>query len=219
MRSFTFLLVVLLSISAAAQQSTETQVFEHPVDLKKPSQAFVQVRDSLSGAAVVRSDFKQRKSIKVLKRPLLSAGNFIFSQQMGLYWNIGAPINSSYVLTPSYMIERQKGFQPKVITPSEQPALFGLTEIFEAIFVGDLVRLSQDFKIHFLGTHKDWTIGLIPQRGVLKKMFKRVLLKGSNTVREVKLFEGNGDSTHLKFIGTTRKPTSLSAAEKALFAR
>lgn len=212
-------LFLLLTWGAVAEQGTEVEVFQHPVNLGQPAKSFIQVRDALSGVAVIRSDFKQKKSIKVLKRPLVSEGRFIFSREKGLYWNIGAPVNSSYVLTSDYMVERQKGFQPKVITPEEQPALFGLTEIFEAIFIGDLKRLAQDFKIHFMGNPKAWTIGLIPQKGILKKMFRQVVLKGSQSVSEVMLFEGNGDSTHLKFLGTTRSPATLSGAEKALFAK
>ena len=50
-------------------------------------------------------------------------------------------------------------------------------------------------------------------------MFKKVVLAGGQTVGEVKLYEANGDSTHLKFDNTTRRPPSLSAAEKKLFAR
>lgn len=211
--------IVTLPVSVSAQEDFEQQVFQNPVDLKSPGASFLKVRDALAGASVVRSDFKQKKSIKVLKRPVVSRGNFIFSSQEGLYWNIGAPVNSTYVLTPKYMVERQKGFASKVITPQEQPAIFGLTEIFEAIFVGNLKRLSQDFKLHFVGTSSEWTIGLIPQKGILKKMFRKIVLKGQSHVTEVKLFEGNGDSTHIKFLKTTRSPATLSGAEKSLFAR
>lgn len=216
---YAILWLLLLTLSSTAQENSETQVFQRPVNVKQPAREFLVVRDSLAGAPVIRSRFKQKKSIAVLKKPLISGGNFIFSEKNGLYWNIGAPINTSYVLTPSYLVERQKGYQAKVITPKEQPALFGLTEVFEAIFVGDLDKLSQDFVIHFLGTPKEWTIGLIPRKGVLKQMFKRVVLKGSASVGEVMLFEGNGDSTHIKFSETTRAPASLTSSEKALFAR
>ena len=216
---YALLWLLVSTLTAAAQGNSETQVFQRPVNVKEPAKDFLTVRDSLAGAPVIRSRFKQKKSIAVLKKPLISSGNFIFSEKKGLYWNIGAPINTSYVLTPSYLVERQKGYDPKVITPKEQPALFGLTEVFEAIFVGDLDKLSQDFVIHFLGTPQEWTIGLVPRKGVLKQMFKRVVLKGGSTVGEVMLFEGNGDSTHIKFSETTRAPASLSASEKALFAR
>jgi len=204
---------------ALCQVGQEAQVFQHAVNVKAPGPDFLAVRSSLAGAAVVRSDFKQKKTLTVLKKPIVSAGNYIFSKDYGLYWNIGAPVDTSYVLTDSYMVERQKGFKQKVVTPDQQPAIFGLTEVFEAIFVGDLDRLSQDFAIHFVGSPSNWTIGLVPQRGLLKKMFKKVVLAGGQTVGEVKLYEANGDSTHLKFDNTTRRPPSLSAAEKKLFAR
>lgn len=221
MKSFvlSILLVLTLPLATLAQGDPDQAVFKQPVDVKNPSKTFLTVRDSLSGAAIIRSKFKQKKSLAALKKPIISSGNYIFSNEMGLYWNIGAPVNTAYVLTDDYMVERQKGFAAKVTTPQEQPAVFGLTEVFEAIFVGDLGRLSKDFRIHFTGTSADWTIGLIPQRGLLQKMFKRVILKGGKTVTEVKLFEGNGDSTHIKFMDTTRAPATLSAAEKALFAR
>lgn len=210
---------VLLIVTLLIGLCTAQPVFENPVNPNNPSPQFVTVRDRLAGAPVVRSDFKQKKSIAVLKKPIVSKGRYIFSKDDGLFWNIGAPINTTYVLTSDYMVERQKGFQPKVVTPKEQPALFGLTEVFEAIFVGDMARLSKDFKLHFLGSADDWTIGLVPQKGLLKKMFKRVVLTGGATVSEVKLFEANGDSTHLKFLNVSRQPATLSSAEKALFAR
>lgn len=212
-------LLLCFSTASPAHEEGDSAVFKHPVSVKSPSKAFLTVRDLLAGVSVVRSDFKQKKSLVALKKPIVSSGNYIFSSQMGLYWNIGAPINTAYVLTDDYMVERQKGFKSKVVTPKEQPAIFGITEVFEAIFVGDLDRLSKDFAIHFVGSSSDWTIGLIPQRGLLQKMFKKVILKGGETVSEVKLFEGNGDSTHLKFLNTTRRPSTLSSAEKALFAR
>ncbi len=208
-----------MTLCSGAQEDSESLVFQRPVNVKQPAQDFLKVRDSLSGASVVRSNFRQKKTIAVLKKPLISSGNFIFSEQHGLYWNISVPINTSYALTPKYLVERQKGYKPKVITPQEQPALFGLTEVFEAIFVGDLDKLGQDFVIHFLGTPKQWTIGLIPRKGMLKQMFKRVVLSGGATVSEVKLYEANGDSTHLKFTETTRQPATLTPAEKGLFAR
>lgn len=211
-------LVSCLTLATTAGEP-DNGVFQHRVDVKKPSKNFLAVRDLLAGVSVVRSDFKQKKSLVALKKPIISTGNYIFSSEMGLYWNIGAPVNTTYVLTDDYMIERQKGFKSKVVTPKEQPAIFGLTEVFEAIFVGDLDRLSKDFAIHFVGSSSSWTIGLIPQRGLLQKMFKRVVLKGDSTVREVQLFEGNGDSTHLKFLQTVREPATLSATERRLFAR
>lgn len=212
-------LLFCLSLTAFAEGDIDSAVFQHPVNVKSPSKSFLAVRDLLAGIAVVRSDFKQKKSLVALKKPIISSGNYIFSSEMGLYWNIGAPINTTYVLTDDYMLERQKGFKSKVVTPKEQPAIFGITEVFEAIFVGDLDRLSKDFAIHFVGSSSDWTIGLIPQRGLLQKMFKKVILKGGNTVTEVQLFEGNGDSTHLKFLNTKRQPSTLTSAEKALFAK
>jgi len=220
MKHFLILLCMSLCLEPAlCEIGQESQLFQNAVDVKSPSADFLAVRDMLAGAAVVRSDFKQKKTLKVLKKPIVSAGNYIFSKDDGLYWNIGAPVDTSYVLTESFMVERQKGFKPKVVTPEQQPAVFGLTEVFEAIFVGDLDRLSQDFAIHFVGSSSNWTIGLIPQRGLLKKMFKKVILTGGQTVGEVKLYEANGDSTHLKFSNTTRRPAVLSAAEKKLFAR
>ena len=210
-------ILLLLTFTASAQSGPDASVFEKPLNLKQPSSDFLKVKSALAGATVIRSDFKQKKSIAVLKKPIVSAGRYIYSRKLGLYWHIGPPVNTSYVLTPDYMVEKQKGFKDKVVTPKEQPSLFALTEVFEAIFIGDLERLSQDFKIHFVGDSKRWTIGLIPQRGLLKKMFRRVLLTGGQTVSEVKLMEANGDSTHLKFQGVTRKPDTLSSPEKALF--
>lgn len=209
--SLFFQLIIIMSL-ILTPFGVFAELFQHPVHLENPSTQFLKVMQRLQGISVMRSHFSQRKQIKILKRPLISKGFMLFSAKKGLYWQIKSPLSSITIFTKQGIFERRDG----VVSQQKQVVHFG--NLFSAIFVGDINTLSEYFDLYFSGAKMgDWRIGLIPKRGMLQKVFRKIILKGSQQVEEVFIEEQRGDKTLLQFSRIKTLPATLTPQEEKYF--
>ena len=65
------------------------------------------------------------------------------------------------------------------------------------------ISIQQDLENHFAvkltGTLENWTLFLEPKDELLKKVFKTILLKGSNNIQSITITDNNQDLTYLEF--------------------
>ncbi|MCK5717642.1 MAG: outer membrane lipoprotein carrier protein LolA [Thiomargarita sp.] len=188
-------------------------LFQLPVDLEHPTPEFLRVTQGLQSIHVMRSHFLQRKQIKILRNPLISKGNMLFSAKNGLYWHIESPVNNMTIFTEEGIFEKRNGVMIRQKTASM--GHFGT--IFGAIFTGDITTLSTHFKLYFSDQGEFWRLGLIPKNGMLQKAFHKIVLKGKRQVEEIVLEDARGDTTVLQFFKIKTMPARLTPIEQKYF--
>jgi hypothetical protein len=137
----------------------------------------------------------------------------LFSTKQGLYWQIESPLSSITVFTKQGIFEKRHG----VISQQKQAKVGNFGNLFRAIFAGDIKTLSRHFEVYFSAKTDYWNIGLIPKTAMLQKVFRKIILKGSQQVEEVLIEEPRGDTTLLQFSGIKTVPAKLTLEEEKYF--
>jgi hypothetical protein len=166
-----------------------------------------QIHARLTKAAITRGAFEQTKQLKVLRKPLISTGTFIYDKNRGVAWKTLSPVPSLLLISDTRLWTAQ-GEQPV-------PAVFG--KVFQAMLGADLAQLATAFDITGSARKTSWKVSLVPKDEMLKKVISRMQLSGDQELRVLEIFETNGNSSMLHFQNISH-PDRLTAGEEADFA-
>jgi hypothetical protein len=165
------------------------------------------------GARLVKTEitegrFRQEKKIKVLKKPLISTGTFIYHRSRGVIWQTLAPVPSMLLVNQSRLMTAQ----------GEQalPPAFG--RVFTAMFGGDLKAMQDGFEIAGTNGESEWQLQLKPKDPFLQKIIFEMRLAGERELRQIDIREANGNSTRIDFDQISH-PEALTPAQEADFER
>jgi Outer membrane lipoprotein carrier protein LolA len=166
-----------------------------------------QIQARLTRAAITRGAFEQTKQLKVLRKPLVSNGTFIYDKSRGIAWKTLSPVPSLLLISDTRLWTAQ-GEQPV-------PAAFG--KVFQAMLGADLAQLAAAFEITGAARKTSWQVSLVPRDEMLKKVISRMQLSGDHELRLLEIFETNGNSSTLRFQNISH-PDRLAVGEEADFA-
>lgn len=165
------------------------------------------------GARLVKTEitegrFRQEKKIKVLKKPLISTGVFIYHQSRGVIWQTLAPVPSVLLINRARLLTAQ----------GEQalPPAFG--RVFAAMFGGDLQAMTEDFDIFGSIDKTAWKLQLKPKDPMLQKIIADMQLTGEKELRRFEITEANGNFSRITFEKIAH-PETLTPAQEADFDR
>jgi hypothetical protein len=144
----------------------------------------------------VAGRFEQKKSIKVLPRPLYSKGYFNIVKARGLEWKITEPIETELVFNFQGGVQ---GPSVSMMGGGEQPAFKMIGQILQAVLTTDWQLLERYFSITGQLQGQDWVLELLPSTESIKTVLTRVELAGDRHLERVVLFESNGDRTEIFF--------------------
>lgn len=161
----------------------------------------VALSQKLNLGKTVRGQFVQSRQLKVLKKPLISQGQFIFDQTQGLIWQQIKPFESLLILKDKQLIQRdsQGRVQVSKADASASAAAMGdlLPSLVRAMLGGDISGLSENFELHFLITDRlkieglstdgQWQLGLTPKDPLMKKAIANMVLEGSDVLQSLVL--------------------------------
>ncbi len=163
----------------------------------------------LDTAEITEGNFRQEKRLKVLKKPLISAGTFTYHRSKGAIWKTLTPVPSLLLVNEAHLLTHQ----------GEQvmPVAFG--RVFSAMLGGDLSRLTEGFDIAAGVNQKNsWQLQLKPKDEMLKKIITGIELTGDNRLRLLEISEANGNFTRIEFDLITH-PATLNPEQEAEFER
>lgn len=186
----------------------------------------------LSLGADTRGNFKQARHLKVLKKPLLSQGGFIFSPQKGLVWRQTAPFSNTLVLADKQLIQQDSRGQIRVSNANSSSAIAEkLPQLFHAILTGNIELLSNDFTLYVNEQANQWSLGLRPNDIQLQQAIGYMVLSGAEEIHSLTMLSQlpmthelsdldehaaiNADFTLIEFTHIEQGP--LSSAEQAWF--
>ncbi|AZG74970.1 outer membrane lipoprotein carrier protein LolA [Shewanella livingstonensis] len=170
-----------------------------------------------------RGQFIQLRHLQVLKKPLLSQGQFIFSPAQGLVWQQQRPFNTLMVLKDQQLIQQnsQGKVQQLNAAASGSPIAQQLPRLLQAIMAGDIDGLSADFNLFMPATQQagaPWQLGLQAKDPQVQASIGNITLSGDSQLRSLMMTSSqadNSDYTQIQFIDVQQGP--LSASELALF--
>lgn len=165
------------------------------------------------GAWLVKTEitegrFRQEKTIKVLKKPLISTGTFIYHRSRGVIWQTLTPVSSVLLVNQTRLLTAQ----------GEQtlPPAFG--RVFTAMFGGDLQAMKEGFDISGTNDKTAWKLQLKPKDALLQKIIVDMQLTGGRELQRIDIKEANGNFTRITF-DQIAHPETLTPAQEADFER
>jgi outer membrane lipoprotein-sorting protein len=165
------------------------------------------------GARLVKTEitegrFRQEKNLKVLKKPLISTGTFIYHRSRGVIWQTLTPVPSVLLVNQTRLMTAQ----------GEQalPPAFG--RVFTAMFGGDVQAMKEGFDISGTNDKTAWKLQLKPKDALLQKIIVDMQLTGGKELQRIDIKEANGNFTRITFDQITH-PETLTPAQEADFER
>jgi hypothetical protein len=153
--------------------------------------------DGLSNASAGQVGFTERKTLQMLKEPLILKGTLDFRRPARLEKRITSPMTETYLVEGNEVTIDlpAKGFRQKVAL-TDYPALQAFVESIRAPLAGDLASLQRFYRVSLGGSERNWLMALVPLDTDMAKLVRSVRIKGSgDRMREVRIEESNGDSS------------------------
>jgi len=174
--------ILLWWLGASASLASETLPV---VEASASAAKMAALAEALQRSAVMSGHFTQHKKLRVLKRPIVSHGQWHYWQDQGLVWDITHPIRSTLVLSPQGIREWRAGQAAAEATTRED--VTGMLSMLGAILSLDLQTLEKEFTVAFAeetaaGDKVDATtavplsLALIPRAEPMAKVIARIEL-------------------------------------------
>ena len=142
--------------------------------------------DNISGK------FNEEMILNGFDEPIKSSGEFEIKNKE-LIWHIKEPLDSSVKIAQDGIFSLENGkweLQKNSLMDKE---------LFLAIFSLDYGVLQKYFDISLSGESGAWELNLSPKGAIFKEIFKNIIIKGGETVREIAITNAQGDETRTLF--------------------
>ncbi|MDR2631955.1 MAG: outer membrane lipoprotein carrier protein LolA [Spirochaetaceae bacterium] len=204
----------LAGIPLAAEDSSE-EVFRFPLSPAVLSR-YREINQILSAHPLVKGNFTQKKTLNRLKRSLESGGTFIIDAERGMVWETRRPFPSIMAVGRDYLIQWSPGGRKTKLDARGNETFLRLAETISAVFSGNTEKLLDSFDNYFIEADGSWTVGLVPGEKNLRSFARRIILRGDSVIRQITLYEQNGDTVHYELSGHFF-PEALDPHEIAFF--
>ena len=215
-------LLTTLLLASSASFSADNQIdFTALFSQQASSSELEQLTQQLSPSPQAKGRFTQYRYLKVLKKPLVSHGNFVFSKQLGIVWQQQSPFSSTLILQAGRLTQIDS--QGQIQVTAQQPASASqlsqlMPTLLNALLSGDLHTLQQHFKLSIhsaTSSNPQWQLGLIPIDPMVQKVMPRLVLTGEQKIQTLTLFSDNQDRSRIEFSELVEQP--LTEQDKARF--
>lgn len=217
-----FGLLLLLSLSIlnchASQSTSYDALFETIAD----NERLQALADRLMIGESASGSFTQYRTLKVLKKPLISHGRFIFDYRLGLVWQQTHPFETTLILKDGELIQIDSKGRKQVSQAGSGQGAANIAQtmpkLLSALLSGNLSDLSEHFNLYLQAddTRNEprtdetahWQLGLIPKDPLLIKAIPQMVLEGETQVSALTLLSNNGDSSRIEFEQISKAPLS-----------
>ncbi len=160
-----------------------------------------QVRQRINAAtsrmSTMTCDFVQTKSLRMLKRKVVSHGKMYYGKPDKLRWEYTSPYHYTFILNGQTV--RMKNSRGDNSVNVQQSKMFKeITRIMMGSVLGTCVSNNKDFNVSIHGQGNNWQAVMTPRRNPLKQMFSTITVyfdMRRSLVSSVKMTERNGDTT------------------------
>ncbi len=159
------------------------------------------IADTMEATEHADGLFQQSQYIRVLKKPLVSNGRFLFSPSGALQWNVEYPLTSELLVDPTGQIFLNGKSQAR-----KHPIVLYFAKLMSALIGGDFSKLSTEFSISGECSDHVWQLTLEPKSNILVKIFEKITVWGSVRVSKIALLQTDGDRVVLEFTDRQNEP-------------
>jgi hypothetical protein len=184
-----------------------------------PAQELARIEAQLARHPILRAAFEQERTMRVLKRPLLSRGHVTAVAGRGVLWQVREPHQATVLMTGEEMVEWGEDGTPRRMGLGANPGLRTLAGALLGVLIGDTGELAELFELTSLPAERGWRLLLAPKDPDLAAMVTEVEIAGGQFVEEILIREAGGDRTAIAFEEFRTEPDVLEASEEAYFAR
>lgn len=178
--------IFLLSLLPCGLTLASAELLETPFGSEALLPGFTQTR-FLSG------EFRQQRTIEVLKLPLISSGTFLYRHDRGILWQTITPVQNIV------QIDNQKGLlagtNANDLNPVSTPQL--IADLFLGVFSGNFEQLATHFTIDNVAAGEGWQLHLTPRSQALQSHLMYIELQGDKHIEFIVFEEANGDRTQI----------------------
>ena len=218
------LLCLLVSHNSYAKpdnsQSDYSQLFQLPANKTD----LLSLSQQLSPSEQAKGKFTQYRYLKVLKKPLMSQGEFVFAKDLGVIWQQNTPFSSTLILKDKQLIQIDSQGNINVNDASQAGSGSQMSDVMptllNALLSGDINALEQHFELSLKLAAKatdsskkpnqapNWQLGLKPIDAMLAKAMPKMVLSGNTQIHSLVLFSANGDRSQIEFSAIDESPLS-----------
>jgi hypothetical protein len=186
-------------------------------DSAGPADAMARIEAQLVQSPIVRARFEQTRSMRVLKRPLLSRGRLTAVAGRGVLWQVREPHKATVLVTADAVLEWDDQGQPRRLEMAASPGFRALGDALLGVLTGDTGKLASLFELTPLPADPGWRLALAPKNPNLAAMISEIEIAGGQFVAKVVISEAGGDRTVITFGEVRTQPGVLDASEQAYF--
>jgi hypothetical protein len=172
--------------------------------------------ERIAANPVVTGSFTQTKRIVRLKKDFVSTGAFIFSGQLGVYWEVKKPFPSTTIMTADKLVQKTADGRASVMDAAGNATFKRFADTIQAVFAGRIAAMEKDFLLYFLPQGTGWRLGLVPKEASVRKVIASMEIEGERYIKNFRLTEGTGDLVTYQF-ADSRFVQELGDHEKQLF--
>ena len=192
-----------------------TTGFTAPTDASEP---LSKISHLLAAHSRICADFTQSKALRVLTRPLVSRGRFVFLSGKGVLWRVREPFPTQVLIKQDVLINLDDSGKAEHLGFDQRPVFGTLSRVFMAFLTGELTPLRDTFQINSQLNMPNWQVTLTPRDKAFAAVIAQVGANGGKFVDALRIREGRGDQTTIKFSNLTTHSCRLDNAEKTYFA-
>lgn len=222
---FLKLVLALTLLSSYVQADTHTD-YSALFQQQASSAELTRLTTQLSPSAQAKGNFTQYRYLKVLKKPLVSEGEFVFAKDLGVIWQQNTPFASTLILKDKQLIQIDSQGNISINNAEQAGSSSQMAELMpkllNALLSGDIQQLEQHFNLSLLLTPntegqntQQWQLGLKPTEPLLEKAMPKLVLAGNEQIQTLVLFSRNGDRSRIEFSAIDESP--LTAADTQRF--
>lgn len=153
-------------------------------------------------AAVKRSSahFVERKTLHILRAPIMDSGTLIYAAPATLEKNTIQPKPERLTVVGDKLTIEHDG-QTQALSLADYPQLGGFIEGIRATLAGDLATLTQLYALNLTGTADAWQLQLLPRDPKMQQVVRSIHISGVGPhVQRIQTDEGQGDRTDMTIV-------------------
>jgi len=180
------------SRSLAAALLAFTASAEAPRDA--PGSELAELMQAMAATSGVVANFRERKQLALLEKPLESSGTLYFVPPDRLARFTRTPEPSALIINGEKLRFQQGDGEKFDLSGNPMARIF--IDNFIALFNGDLPRLRGLYHTNFSADGENWTLILEPRHSPLRGIVKQIALRGDGRgIREMVMHNRDGDRT------------------------
>lgn len=155
-----------------------------------------------------RASFVETQYLKILDRPVQSAGELIYDAPDHLEKRVIRPRAESLIAEHG-VLTVQRGLRRTTLSAQSAPQLLPFIEGVRATLAGDRAALERIFSLQFAGSLDQWVLQLAPRDAKIASLVERIRIEGAqDAMRSVEILQRDGDRSVM--IITPAPPPALA---------